>query len=120
MSDISRKMVGDKDDLTRRHAGPHPPTASVGHDGGKPPIPGAAGPASETRGRVWRIVRWVDANKGAFVISRLILQTGIKLRTFEAEMPDDPRVLARLWHALDALLSPAEREALKHALQDAA
>jgi hypothetical protein len=94
--------------------------------------PGSAGPerrasvqmrapvanAGEARGCVFRIVRWMDANKGAFLISRLILQTGIKLRTFHPDSPDDPRVLAKLWPAVDALLTPEEREALLRSLQD--
>lgn len=106
MADISRRLADDaftamtKDDPARRRAAPQ------------------GAPGMDVHGRVWRIVRWVDAQKGAFAISRLIMQTGIKLRDFRAETPDDPRVLARLWPALESLLAPEEREALLQSLQD--
>lgn len=73
---------------------------------------------SETQGRIFRIVRWVDTEKGAFVISRLISQTGADLRSFGLETKDDPRVLARLWPALDAMLTATERESLLRSVRE--
>jgi hypothetical protein len=63
-------------------------------------------------------VRWVDTEKGAFVISRLISQTGADLRSFGLETRDDPRVLARLWPALDSMLTLPERESLLQAVRE--
>jgi hypothetical protein len=62
------------------------------------------------------VVAWVDAHKGAFAISRLILQTGIKLRDHGPATRDDPRVLAKLMTALDALLTDEERQQLRAAV----
>jgi hypothetical protein len=64
------------------------------------------------------MVAWLDANKGAFCISRLIMQTGIKLRSYDAATIDEPRVLAKLWPAVEAMLTPAERDQLLEALRD--
>src|SRR5262245_56863772 len=66
------------------------------------------GAESETFGRIHRMVAWLDANKGAFAISRLISQTGQNLRGFGADTKDDPRVLSKLWPLLDVMLSEEE------------
>lgn len=76
------------------------------------------GAESESYGRIHRMVVWLDANKGAFAISRLISQTGVNLRSFGADTKDDARVLSRLWPLLDVMLSEAEREALFKALRE--
>jgi hypothetical protein len=62
------------------------------------------------------VVAWVDATKGAFAISRLILQTGIKLRDHNAATRDEPRELAKLMAALETLLTPEERQQLRAAI----
>jgi hypothetical protein len=79
---------------------------------------GGAEPESESFGRVHRMVKWLDANKGSFFISALIMQTGINLRAYGLGTVDDGRVIARLWPVLDTMLSPEEREALLRALRD--
>lgn len=89
--------------------------ARTGPPSGSPP---SRPTESETQGRIFRIVRWVDTEKGAFVISRLISQTGADLRSFGLETKDEPRVLARLWPALDAMLSATERESLLRAIRE--
>ncbi|APR82020.1 Hypothetical protein A7982_07369 [Minicystis rosea] len=64
------------------------------------------------------MVVWLDANKGAFAISRLISQTGVNLRSFGLDTKDDARVLSKLWPLLDVMLAADEREALFKALRD--
>lgn len=75
---------------------------------------------SATVGRIFRLVCWVDAHKGAFAISRLILQTGVKLRSYELTTRDDPRALAKLIAALDSMLSLEERQQLARVLREPA
>lgn len=69
-------------------------------------------------GSVYRIVQWLDTHRDAFTISRITLRTGVKLRTYGPTTADDPRVLAKVWPALDELLSAEEREALLQVLRD--
>jgi len=77
-----------------------------------------AGNESESYGRIHRMVAWIDANKGAFAIARLISQTGVNLRSFLADTRDDPRVISKLWPILDVQLTPEERDALLKALRE--
>jgi hypothetical protein len=83
-----------------------------------PPSSKPTGVESESYGRIFRILGWVDANKGGFAVSRLIMQLGVNLRSFGAEAKDDPKVLAKLWPALDILLSQEERDALLRSLRE--
>jgi len=83
-----------------------------------PPSSKPTGTESESYGRIHRIMGWVDANKGAFAVSRLISQLGVNLRAFGADTKDDPRILAKLWPALDVMLSEEEREALLRSLRE--
>lgn len=78
------------------------------------PTPAEGIPSS--LGRICRVVGWLDAHKGAFAISRLILQTGIKLRDHGPTTRDDPRDLAKLMVALDALLTAEERAQVRAAV----
>jgi len=78
----------------------------------------ALGAAANLPGRVHRLVAWCDAHKGSFFISLLILQTGIKLRELEAGARDDRAVMAKLWPALDVLLTSAEIDELRRVIRD--
>jgi hypothetical protein len=83
-----------------------------------PPASRPGGADSETCGRIHRIVRWLDENRGAFSLSRMIMQTGVDLRAFGAETKDDPRVLTKLWAVLDGMLLPEERDSLLRAIRE--
>jgi hypothetical protein len=67
-------------------------------------------------GRIARVVGWVDANKGAFAVSRLILQTGIKLRDCTPTTRDEPRDIAKLLAAVATMLTPEELQKLHAAV----
>lgn len=82
------------------------------------PAPSRPSAESETFGRIYRIVAWLDAHKGAFSISRLISQTGYNLRSFKPDSKDDARVLSKLWPVIDVMLSEEERQALMKALRE--
>ena len=58
--------------------------------------------------RLWRIVQWLDQNGKSFLISRLILKTGIKLRDVSPSTADEPKVLEKLSVVLRGVLSPKE------------
>ncbi|HZF55937.1 MAG TPA: hypothetical protein VE093_45290 [Polyangiaceae bacterium] len=59
-------------------------------------------------GCLWRVTRWIEERHGAFFVSRLIIATGIKLRSFEATTPDNPDEVRAVERALRSLLSPDE------------
>ncbi len=98
-----------------RHAGVQPSRSKLPVDA---PPPSAPPESQGGLGRVQRLVAWCDAHKGSFFISLLIMQTGIKLREFEATSRDNRLVLAKLWPALDGLLTSAELEELRRAVRD--
>jgi hypothetical protein len=79
--------------------------------------PSAPPSGSEGQGQVQRLVAWCDAHKGSFFISLLIMQTGIKLREFDGTARDDRAVLAKLWPALDVLLTSAELDDLRRTVR---
>jgi hypothetical protein len=54
------------------------------------------------------VTRWIEERHGAFLVSRLIIATGIKLRSFEETTPDNPDEVRALERALRTLLSPDE------------
>jgi hypothetical protein len=64
------------------------------------------------------VVAWCDAHKGAFFISLVIMQTGIKLRDFDPTSRDERATLAKLWPALEGLLTSGELEELRRAIRD--
>ena len=70
-----------------------------------------------THGRTYRVVAWLDKHQGAFAISRLIMMTGLKLRSFTDASPDDPAVLVKLETALRSMLSPSDWVALVTAVE---
>jgi hypothetical protein len=63
---------------------------------------------SRPQGCLWRVTRWLEARHGAFMISRLILMTGLKLRDYDAASADNPDEVRSLERALRALLTPEE------------
>jgi hypothetical protein len=64
-------------------------------------------------GEIFRMVTRIERQHSAFLVARLILSTGLALRSFTEESPDDPRTLAQLEAGLRAFLSPAQINALK-------
>jgi hypothetical protein len=63
-------------------------------------------------GGISAVVRQVDRKHGAFFISRLILMTGINLRTYDAATYDDPQAVAKLARALRTLVPAGDIDAL--------
>jgi hypothetical protein len=70
-----------------------------------------------SRGRIYRIVKFVEHELTAFGVSRLIMLTGDPLRSYTATTEDNEEILARLLSTLSQVLSPEQMAALEHHLQ---
>lgn len=84
-----------------RLAPPAPPVSTV-----QPAAP------RRSSGGIYQVVRQVERKHGSFFISRLILMTGINLRTFDASTHDDPIAVDKLVKALRTLVPAAELSGL--------
>lgn len=71
-----------------------------------------------SQGHLWRITCQLEARHGAFFISRLILMTGIKLRSYDVASPDDPIVIEKLARAIRTLLSVDDYNEILPVLRD--
>ncbi|MCK6587158.1 MAG: hypothetical protein L6Q76_06190, partial [Polyangiaceae bacterium] len=103
MSAIPGSIPGERPDASGSDTGPpsSPPSERFG------PM---SSPLSRRRphGCLWRVTKWIEERHGAFLVSRLIIATGIKLRSFEATTPDNPDEVRAIERALRTLLSPDE------------
>jgi hypothetical protein len=89
-----------------------PPSRVASLQSGVAPIPPAAPSARRSQGCIYSVVRQLDKKHGSFFISRLILMTGINLRSYDASTHDDPHVVEKLVKALRSLVKPADLEGL--------
>lgn len=76
------------------------------------PIPQPAPAARRAQGGIYSVVQRLDKKHGSFFISRLILMTGINLRSYDASTHDDPHVVDKLVKALRTLVKPADLDGL--------
>ena len=63
------------------------------------------------------ITEFVEQRKTSFTVSRLIMMTGVKLRSYLPESVDDPVVLKKIQHALPGILTPQELKELQALLE---
>lgn len=89
-----------------------PPSRLALPHSGMTPIPQTAPVPRRAQGGIYSVVRQLDRKQGSFFISRLILMTGINLRTYDASTHDDPHVVDKLVRALRTLVRPAELDEL--------
>jgi hypothetical protein len=59
-------------------------------------------------GKLYRLVQFVETRRTSFTVARLIMMTGVPLREQTETTPDDPQLIAKVDHALAALLTPEE------------
>lgn len=59
-------------------------------------------------GRIRQIVELLEQRHSPFLVSRLILMTGVRVREFTSDSPDDPTVLRKLEKALRTLVSESD------------
>jgi hypothetical protein len=91
------------------------PSSGPAPSSGPSSTPASGQPSSgvrRTKGGIYQAVRLLDQKHGSFFISRLILVTGVNLRSFDSSTVDDPVVADKLIKALRPLLSPAELDGL--------
>jgi hypothetical protein len=62
-------------------------------------------------GGIARMVRWLDGQNAAFAVARLIMMTGIKVRSFDDQSADDPATMKKLEASLRVVLAPNDLEA---------
>ncbi|MRG97544.1 hypothetical protein [Polyangium spumosum] len=74
--------------------------------------PVGSGVTRRSLGGISAVVRQLDRKHGAFFISRLILMTGINLRTYDAATYDDPQAVTKLVRALRSLVPAPELDSL--------
>ncbi|MRG98033.1 hypothetical protein [Polyangium spumosum] len=92
-----------------------PPSSGPAPSSGPSSTPASGQPRSgvrHTKGGIYQAVRLLDQKHGSFFISRLILVTGVNLRSFDSSSVDDPVIAEKLIKALRPLLSPAELDGL--------
>ena len=69
------------------------------------------------QGTVYRVVELLEERHSSFLVARVILLTGIRLRDYEPTTPDDPTVLRALGNALQRVLSEDELRPIQALLQ---
>ncbi|MDI1432327.1 MULTISPECIES: hypothetical protein [Polyangium] len=92
-----------------------PSSGTMPTTSGPSSTPASGQPSSgvrRTKGGIYQAVRLLDQKHGSFFISRLILVTGVNLRSFDSSSVDEPVVAEKLIKALRPLLSPAELDGL--------
>lgn len=91
---------------------PAPLSSPLSSTRGVPSHPAPMPSVRRGQGTIYQIVKMLDRKHGSFFISRLILTTGINLRTFDSSSYDDPVVLDKLGKALRTLLAPGELDGI--------
>jgi hypothetical protein len=69
-------------------------------------------------GHTHRIVQYLQQRHSSLMVSRLMMLTGLRLRAFTANTPDDPAVLQRLRAALSHLVQGEELAELQSLFRD--
>jgi hypothetical protein len=64
-------------------------------------------------GQIRQIVDHLERCHSPFLVSRLILMTGLRLQDFTPSSPDDPTVLRKLERALRSVLTAMEMRPLE-------
>jgi hypothetical protein len=64
-------------------------------------------------GTIFTIVRYLEEHRSPFVVSRLIMLSGVNVRKFTADREDEPEALHKVVDALPAIVSATELEDLR-------
>lgn len=71
---------------------------------------------SSNAGTIHAIVTFLEERWSAFAVSRLIMLSGVNVRSFTPQSHDDPEALRKVEAALTQMLSADEMEALRRRL----
>ena len=69
--------------------------------------------------KIHLITTFVEKRKLGFGVARLLMMSGVDLRSFSEKDPDPPAQLDRVRRALPAILTPQELQELERLLDDA-
>jgi hypothetical protein len=70
--------------------------------------------------QISRITSFVEKRRLGFGVARLIMMSGVNVRSFGPNDPDPPEALRRLEQVLPQILTPQELQELTHLLSEAA
>jgi hypothetical protein len=70
--------------------------------------------------RISRITSFIEKRRLGFGVARLIMMSGVNVRSFGPHDPDPPDALRRLEQVLPQILTPQELQELTHLLSEAA
>jgi|GEM_PF-1282825 len=70
--------------------------------------------------RISRITSFIEKRRLGFGVARLIMMSGVNVRSFGPNDPDPPDALRRLEQVLPQILTPQELQELIHLLSEAA
>jgi hypothetical protein len=70
--------------------------------------------------QISRITSFVEKHRLGFGVARLIMMSGVNVRSFGPNDPDPPEALRRLEQVLPQILTPQELQELTHLLSEAA
>ena len=68
--------------------------------------------------KIRQITTFVEKRKLGFGVARLLMMSGVDLRSFTEHDPDPPAQLERVWKALPTILTPQELQDLERLLNE--
>ena len=68
--------------------------------------------------KIRQITTFVEKRKLGFGVARLLMMSGVDLRSFSEKDPDPPAQLERVWKALPMILTPQELQDLERLLDE--
>ena len=68
--------------------------------------------------RIFLITQFIEKQKSGFGVARLMMMSGVNVRSYGAKDPEPPESLERVWQALPELLSGQELQELERFLAE--
>ncbi len=68
--------------------------------------------------RIFLITQYIEKRKTGFGVARLMMMSGVNVRSYNSQDPEQPESLARLHQALPDLLSGKELQELERFLSE--
>ena len=69
--------------------------------------------------RIFLITQYIEKRKSGFGVARLMMMSGVNVRSYTSQAPEQPEPLARVQQALPDLLSGQELQELERFLSEA-
>jgi hypothetical protein len=68
--------------------------------------------------RIFLITQFIEKQKSGFGVARLMMMSGVNVRSYGAQDPEHPESFDRVWQALPELLSGQELQELERFLAE--